>query len=212
MGSGMKAFLLGCVVSFLWRESQCANTVFSPSGDLRSVYETERAQTRASIARFQAWHRKCHDLVKDAKGNAGDLSLIWHGPFDPTSDVASVFWGTNEIIVVTIDMEGDAIVKAYAATPEVTEMRRRLMTVLKDYDFAYPLGGDGNVIEVGVLVGGMDSSPKCFAIQVGRCFRKKRGKMFCGTTESVFAYECMVSVYDILRRLQGRETIDATFF
>lgn len=205
MGPRMKAFLFGCVVSFFWQEGNCENTLFSPFGELRSIYETERAQSRSSIARFQSWHRKCHDLVKDAKGNVGDLSLIWYGPFDPSAEAASVFWGTNEIIVVTMNPKGAARVKAYAATPEMTALRGCLMMALKDYDFACPLGGDGNVIEVGVLRDGIDSVPKCFSIQVGRCFRAKRGKMFCGTAESVSAYECMVSVYDTLRRLTRKE-------
>lgn len=202
----MKTFLLGCVVVLLGQYGHGENTLFSPLGEFRSAYETEMDQTRASVARFRNWHRKCHDLVNVAKGNIGDLSLILYGPFDPSAEAASVFWGTNEIIVVTMDSEMTAHIKTYAATPEMAEMRERLMTTLPSYDFACPLGGDGNVVVVGVLIGGVDSTPKCFAIQVGRCFRERHGNIFCGTAESVSAYACMASVYDALRNLPRKKS------
>lgn len=200
----MTKTILGCLLLLLavschaWAE----NVVLSPTGSLWTVCEEEGRRVRASVGRFADVHRRCRDLLRGSGVEVDGLSFIWYAPYFGYSEFASVFWETNRIVVATV-VQKDCNVRTYPVPREMSFLRTQLEMSLENYRFVCPLGGDGNVSEIGVVVGGAEM--RCFSLQTGYAFRKNKSKLFCGTRESVAAYEHLIRIDDFLRSLSKKK-------
>lgn len=205
----MTSIILGCLLLAVPCHVWAENVHLSPTGALRTVYETEWRRVRTSIGRFASVHHKCQDLLMKSGIEVDGLSFIWYAPYFGYSDFASVFWKTNRIVVVTARKKVFNV-RMYPVSQEMSAVRTQLEKRLEDYQFVCPLGGNGNVSEIGVLVKG--STMKLFSLQTDYCFRmNNKRKVFCGTRESVIAYEYMIKVDDYLRDLKQKRCIMETY-
>lgn len=201
MDQRMMKFIGGGVLSFMISLGWAENVFLPPTGDLWQSYDVEERKLRASIGRWVDFHCQSRDLLKESHIEVEYTSFIWHAPYFGHADFASVFWNTNQIVVVTL-MQKNFVVKEYLLSKEMFDVKERWQKQLENYHFVYPLGGDGNVSEVGVFADG--SLTRVFSLQTGYCFKKSKKKFFCGSKDSVAAYECMVAVDDFLRKVQQK--------
>lgn len=181
--------------------------LLKPTGALGQHYKEEKSQVTNIVNQLIGRHNQRRKLLQRMAYEIPDLSLVWYEPIFHYCEFASVFWGTNEIAVVT-DEASNIKVETYSLTEEAKICREKLVALLAKYDFICPLGGDHNVALMGVVFGDADSALKCFSIQIGSAFKQAKGKLFCGTYEGVLAYRYVSDLREWLlqqRMAQNRE-------